>query len=327
MRIVAIAVFVMTLLAACGQATSVDEIVEAPPTAEPSSPIATITPTPLMASPTWRPPLQSPTPSATADSGGSDPASTPPPSPTDTPAPPVSPPSPGDECVINPPSNWVLSTIQPGQTIGRLAQCVGASVAELVMVNCLPNGGNLVYAGDPVYTPGVCSPTINPVTPPEPKTDLTPPTPIPPPPSDNGVVTVNVDRASPGQVIEITLAKYVPNGLFIVDIESIDASERLLYCVDQYGDKQIEFTIPENFMLFLSIHVQLSDDEATRINQCGGVLGSAGETSGQLVEPLPIVIPTPTSTATATNEPTVTATATLESTIPPTASPAPAAYP
>ena len=288
--------------------------------------------------PTWGP-LQSPTPTGTT-------TVMPSPTPTNSPVAPVDPSAapPTMPGCVPPPSDWQPHIVRFGDTTGRLAQCVGALPAAIVTVNCLPDNGNLIYPGQVLYLPGLCAPTITP--PPSnkdgnPSTATPTPTRLPPPPSKDGQVKVNVDEASPGQEIVFTLEHYVPYGLYNIKFESDTASIQELHCVNQNGYAEIKFTIPDNFSLDLAINPYLSDDEATRLKLCGGELGSAGYTEGQLATPLRIVTatptPTPTSTATATAEPPASATATAtaeppatdtpEPTIPPPATPAPPAYP
>lgn len=325
MRIIATAMLIVTLLAACEPAPQATDNLAELPVDEAITASATATFAPPTASPTWVSFLQTPTPGLPSSTDETPPSPAPP-TPTINATPPPQPTATGGQCQVNPPPNWVVSTIQFGQTIGRLAQCVGSTVNELVAVNCLPNGGNLIYPGDPIYMPGICAPTATPDIPPEFKTTTSTSTPLPPPPS-KGPVTVNVNQVAPGQKITITLKGYVPNGLFIIDITSPTAGvfEKLEACVDQNGGKELEFTIPDSFKLFATIEVERSLDENRRINSCGGELGGTGYTSGQLANLLLVVTPSPTANPTA--EHTAIATATHELSIALTSTPEPPAYP
>ncbi|WP_420628081.1 LysM peptidoglycan-binding domain-containing protein [Candidatus Leptofilum sp.] len=51
-----------------------------------------------------------------------------------------------------PPSNWVLTTVQRGQTLFRLSQRFNVSVNAIVQANCLIS--ITLYAGQPIYLPG-----------------------------------------------------------------------------------------------------------------------------------------------------------------------------
>ena len=51
------------------------------------------------------------------------------------------------------PAGWRPHTVVLGETVGGLAACVGAQVAEIVAANCLPQGGYIIYAGDVLALP------------------------------------------------------------------------------------------------------------------------------------------------------------------------------
>lgn len=51
-----------------------------------------------------------------------------------------------------PPSNWVRTTVLPGQTLFRLSQIFNVSINQIVQANCLTS--ITLYAGQPIYLPG-----------------------------------------------------------------------------------------------------------------------------------------------------------------------------
>ena len=93
--------------------------------------------------------------------------------------PPVSPTSTAVKCGA--PSNWVVYTVQPGDTLYSIAQRVNQSVTHLISANCLSSDkihtGQKLYV--PYYPPQIPAPTSIPPTkkPPPPPTN----TPVPPP--------------------------------------------------------------------------------------------------------------------------------------------------
>jgi LysM repeat protein len=93
--------------------------------------------------------------------------------------PPLSPTSTAVKCGA--PSNWVIYTVQTGDTLFSIAQRVNRSVAQLISANCLSSDkihtGQKIYV--PYYPPQIPVPTSVPPTkePPPPPTN----TPVPPP--------------------------------------------------------------------------------------------------------------------------------------------------
>lgn len=115
------------------------------------APLATSTSSPTLAVPTQfvtntpapSPTVPSPSPSSTA----------PLPSPTlaaSSPSPTSPPAQDADTC--QPPDNWKLYTVRPGDTLSLLGQLSGASVAEIRTANCLSKT-NLIYVGQKLYLP------------------------------------------------------------------------------------------------------------------------------------------------------------------------------
>ncbi len=92
---------------------------------------------------------------------------TPPPSPTRTPTP-TSTPAP-TVCAPTMPSGWASYVIQPGDTVPSLAALTGATVDQVVAVNCLPQNQRII-AGQTIYLPKLLLPatTLAPISPTDP---------------------------------------------------------------------------------------------------------------------------------------------------------------
>ena len=99
------------------------------------------------------------------------------------------------------PSNWVVYTVQPGDTLYSIAQRVNRSVAQLISANCLSS--NKIHTGQklyvPYYPPQIPAPTSVPPTkappPPPTNTPLPPPTNTSPPPATP--TDSNISRNTP----------------------------------------------------------------------------------------------------------------------------------
>ncbi len=92
---------------------------------------------------------------------------TPPPAPTRTPAP-TSTPQP-TTCTPTMPSGWASYVIQPADTVPGLAAMTGATVDQVIVVNCLPQN-QMIIAGQTLYLPKLLLPatTAVPISPTEP---------------------------------------------------------------------------------------------------------------------------------------------------------------
>lgn len=308
------------LLAACNAEPS-GEVAEVMPS--PSSPTVRATSghgtssENLPPSPTWPLFLQSPTPPGSS-STIAEAATAPAPTVTtgSTPAPPASAataPTPGGPaCIPAPPPGWVTAVVRPGQTVGRLAECVGVSSAEIVAVNCLPNNGNLIYSGQSLYLPGSCAPaailTSTPAgrnngidTPP-----TTPPitTPGPPQPGDDGQVTFEPARAAPGTLVLIRFSNFSRNELvtasFVPLLTNVPLTTTIQAYMNNDGVGQAGFFIPLSFPIG-RIAVKAEDPY------------QSGE--GLLIVLSPAPTPTATTSPTAAIAATETPTATPEPTL------------
>ncbi len=95
-----------------------------------------------------------------------------PPAPTRTPVP-TSTPLP-TTCTPTMPSGWASYLIQPNDTVAGLAALTGATVEQVLAVNCLPQS-QMIIAGQPIYLPKLLLPatTLAPVMPTEPPVENT----------------------------------------------------------------------------------------------------------------------------------------------------------
>lgn len=269
------------------------------------------------ASPTWPPFLQSPTPAGDStviaevvSTAGATATATPAAAAT-TPA--ATAPTPGPGCIPAPPPGWVAAVVRPGDTIGRLAQCVGVSPAEIVAVNCLPNNGNLIYSGQSLYLPRPCVPTATPTTAsradgtdtPTPTPPIT--TPGPPQPGEDGIVIIDPQRAEPGALVFIKFSNFSRNELvtasFVPLVTNVPLTTTVQAYMNEDGVGQVGFFIPSSFPTG-RIAVKAEDPY------------QSGE--GLLIVLSPAPTPTATATPTATTITTETPTATPEPTLTPT---------
>lgn len=86
---------------------------------------------------------------------------TPTPEPTSTPTPSVTPSPVATTCTPTLPAGWVSYVVQSGDTVSGLAAVTGASVDELLTVNCLPQT-RMIIVGQRVYLP--MQPQVQPLT-------------------------------------------------------------------------------------------------------------------------------------------------------------------
>jgi hypothetical protein len=100
--------------------------------------------------------------------------------------------------VSNPPAGWQPYTIQPGDTLSRLATQRGTSVEQIVNVNCIANP-DVINPSQSIFLPPLPGPTNTPV----------PPTPVPGQPPTNTPTNTPVP---PQVVIQISGSINVANG-------------------------------------------------------------------------------------------------------------------
>jgi LysM repeat protein len=102
-----------------------------------------------------------------------------------TPTPTATPTSPPPQC--RPPANWVLYTVQPGDTLQSLAQRTNTSAQLLLEANCMRS--DQIYVGQQIWLPFLPPPPTPTATYPLPATATYTPlpsptfTPLPPPPT------------------------------------------------------------------------------------------------------------------------------------------------
>ncbi|MCL4264595.1 MAG: LysM peptidoglycan-binding domain-containing protein [Anaerolineae bacterium] len=124
-------------------------------------------------------------------------------------------------CVPVQPNGWVLTTVQPGNTLYGLARRGGTTVAELVRVNCREN--DILYVGELLYTPPgsgytVAQPRVSivwtpPSVPPIPPIPPIPPAPPPcetPPCEDDILPTLPPSGETGGPPDELPLLPTLP---------------------------------------------------------------------------------------------------------------------
>jgi len=314
------------VLAACDAAPAGEVVEEMPP---PSLPAASATSGPGAssesppASPTWPPFLQSPTPAghsaavaevataAGATEAGATVVATPAVATTAAATPAFAPP-PGPGCTPAPPPGWVAAVVRPGDTIGRLAQCVGVSPAEIVAVNCLPNNGNLIYSGQLLYLPRPCAPTATPtpgnridgIGTPSPTPLIT--TPGPPQPGDDGMVTIEPQRAEPGVLVIIKFSNFSRNELvtasFVPLVTNVPLTTTVQAYMNEDGVGQAGFFIPSSFP---TGRIAVKAEDPYQSGEGLLIVLPPAPTVTATVTPTGITI---TETPTATPEPTLTLT-------------------
>lgn len=114
-------------------------------------------------------------------------------------------------CAPVQPDGWVLTAVQPGNTLYGLARRGGTTVAELVRVNCREN--DILYVGELLYTPPGSGYTVT--QPPGQRVLVSPPPPtIPPapppcqtPPCEDEILPI---LPSPGEMDEPSLLPTAP---------------------------------------------------------------------------------------------------------------------
>ncbi len=114
-------------------------------------------------------------------------------------------------CAPVQPDGWVLTAVQPGNTLFGLARRGGTTVAELMRVNCREN--DILYVGELLYTPPGSGYTVT--QPPGQRVLVSPPPPtIPPapppcqtPPCEDEILPI---LPSPGEMDEPSLLPTAP---------------------------------------------------------------------------------------------------------------------
>ena len=308
-------------LAACG-GEAITEVsppavtVSAPTPAPVASPGATVTRRPITP---W--PTASPTAPQVIPSGTPEPPPEPSPDLSPTTTPPVPAPSAAPPPTCNRPPDRVPQLIVPGDTVGRLAACAGASVAEVAAANCL-TGAYTIYAGQSLWLPRACAPPATATTGSEEGgqnvTSVERPSPPPPGP---GLISIGPASATPGQRVTLALREFDAGSVVTLTFEDADlelcATRTVL--VDGRGTADYALFVPGNFPSgFISV---TAEDPNNRLKRATGGFSVTGSDAPGCGAPLPSEAMSPTPTA--TTEPTATTgpTATTEPTLPATATP------
>jgi len=226
------------------------------------------------------------------------------------------------------PSGWVTHRVAAGDTVGELAACVGATVADIVAANCLPQGGYLIFAGQTLALPRACAA----LTPPPFSTseltnpNLVSPVPIvPTAPSPNGpTILVTPNMVPAGTTVQLDFQGFFGSDtvqLQMVRLGQTTACDTVYIASDANG--RARFTIPAHaprglYQLIATSLVtvngvtrqsrgSLTVSESSATSGCG--LLPATATPEPTLEATPTAEGTPTGEATATAEPTPTMTA------------------
>jgi LysM repeat protein len=275
------------------------------PTIAPTNPpiiitvLVSLTPAPTVAQPTVPPPgtteiaAISPTPLPTGETA----PATVPPTATLPPVPPtvgISPPA----CGV--PAGWVPYVVQRGDTVGSLAACSGASVAQIAAANCLTSA-DVILAGQGLWLPRLCAP---PTTAPRENPTNTPaiPTGAPSQPGDPGVVTIDKREVIPGTTIVFAFGNFHPGSTVTVTFhprsDPNTVLDRKQAIMNSLGAGPMGYIVPSNFP-FEMITVRATDNVLPTPQE--------GTTRFTVVPatPTPSVTPLPTATETPTATPTV----------------------
>ena len=226
------------------------------------------------------------------------------------------------------PAGWKAQLILPGDTVGALAACVGASVDEVLAANCL-TANDTIFAGGTLWLPVACAtpsptkeagilnipPTTPVVTPVRTPPGLVVVLPTPPPPQPGG------SCIRPGYEIQLSLSGFPANSP--VDIMCTDSNGNACalsnpsVTTDESGVAQVVRRLPAEMPIGLAtITAQSSTDLSIMATF---VVDIPGDPWQMWCTPTPVATSPTTDTPTATATPTVTTTATATATVTPTA--------
>lgn len=330
---IVLGLLLLLLIAGCGSD-------ESPPThaadiITPTAVVAnvpTVTASPTRVVLTWVTATTTATTPSPASATVTAPAATPAtPLPPTVPPPIASPPGETAPVACSWPSGWVAHRVAEGETVGELAACVGASVADIVAANCLPQGGYLIFAGQPLALPRACAATLaaGALTPPPSSTSeltnpsVASPAPIrPTAPSPNGpTILVTPNMAPAGTTVQLDFTGFF--GRDTVQLQMSLVGQKTTVCDTVYitldADGRARFTIPAHaprgvYQLIVTSLVtvngvtkqslgSLTVSESSATSGCGLLTATATP------EATPTAEGTPAEGATATAEPTPTPTA------------------
>ena len=218
------------------------------------------------------------------------------------------------------PAGWFPQPIQPGDTVGALAACVGASVGEVLAANCL-TANDPIFAGGTLWLPHLCElPTPMPPLPspvPTLDTGIAISSPEPPPPGP-GKLAADPTEVAPWQPVDLVLSGFTPESVVTLTFEDADLEEcdTRTVKVDAFGNQTYTLFVPGNFPSGY-ISVKATDANDRRKSATGGftVIGSTAPGCGASpATPTAEATPTPEATSTPEATPTAETTPTPEAT-------------
>lgn len=309
MRILGVIMILAVSLAACRtNPSNVAEIVTDPTPSTPAITAVEFTVSPpaplaLSPSPTWRPFLQTPTAIATTMAPTPVTPTVLPEATTQESIPPTLTPAAAEGgCVPAPPPGWAIYLVQPGDTVGHLAQCSGASIAAIAAANCL-TGALPIFAGQALYLPPGCllttaTPTLQESAGGVDQTNsgTTIPFGVPPQPGPAGVVSLMPDLpVPPGGLVTISFTNFLADTWLTVSLNPIDADappggkDEYIVRTNTQGNYQMDLLIPQDYP------PGEIDITATTGNITGSVTLIIGEPSAttELPTDTPFPIPNP----------------------------------
>ena len=336
---IVLGLLLLLLIAGCGSD-------ESPPTPAadiitPTAVVAnvpTVTASPTRVVLTWVTATTTATVPSPASATVTAPEVTPPPT-----VPPIVTPPPGETAPVacSWPSGWVAYRVAAGDTVGELAACAGATVADIVAANCLSQGGYLIFAGQTLALPRACAATLaSALTPPPFSTseltspNLVSPVPIvPTAPSPNGpTILVTPNMVPAGTTVQLDFQGFFGRDtvqLQMVRLGQTTACDTVYIASDANG--RARFTIPAHaprglYQLIATSLVTVNG--VTRQSRGSLTVSESSATSGcgllpATATPQPTPEATPTAEGTPTGEATATAEPTPTMTAAPTEEPAP----
>ena len=232
------------------------------------------------------------------------------------------------------PSGWVTPRVAAGDTVGELAACVGATVADIVAANCLPQGGYLIFAGQTVALPRACvaTPTTTPYVTVSPtgtgetqaRTTETPTitviNPDPPQPGTERIL-IAPPSGSPGTRLTLTLTNFITNS-------TVHIAFRYLFQSGTCATRMVTIG-PDNTLVYSQFWIPGFFPNGTLVIEATDAEGRSAEGNFTVVNsiaPSPCeAAPIPTPPPEPTTEPTVAPTEepTTQPTLEPTVEPAP----
>ena len=238
------------------------------------------------------------------------------------------------------PAGWVDYIVKQGDTIGSLAACSGAGIAEIAAANCLASA-DYILAGQPLWLPRLC-----PTPPPPPTAVKNQPTDTPPPiptggpaqPGEDGIVTIDLLEITHGTPILIILENFHTNSPVTIIFYPLGNEANQLdlrqVTTDSAGRFELrDYPVPDSFPIG-PIEVFASDNASPPQTGKSQIIvfppispptltPTATETPTLTSTPSPTGSPTPSESETPPQTPLPSETPTLEPSLTPTGAPAP----